>query len=275
MTENSPRPAEVSDFYDVYTHVLRRSWDVNFHYGYWLSEADNSPIPVAAQRLTDVLADLLALRPGERMLDVGCGVGEPAIRLATKVDATITGVSINRGQVVEANNRAAAAGVADRVRFEQADALDLPYADGSFDAAWAFESLLHMDRDQALREIHRVLRPGGRLVIADLLQRAPLSPEHRAAFDDALAKFALSQLPTVDDYRALVAGAGLVLDQTIDISQHTRPTMRRLTDNVQAHRAELEAQHGDAARQLIEVLLHPVADLPEYGYLLVTAHRPG
>ncbi|QUQ65825.1 2-methoxy-6-polyprenyl-1,4-benzoquinol methylase, mitochondrial [Kutzneria sp. CA-103260] len=268
----APRPAAVSDFYDVYTHLLLRSWDVNFHYGYWLSADDNSSVAVAAERLTDVLIDLLELRPGERMLDVGCGIGEPAIRLASRVDAAITGVSINRGQVLTAAARAAAAGVV--VRFEEADALELPYADGSFDAAWAFESLLHMDRDRALREIHRVLRPGGRVVIADLLQRAPLTAEHRAAYDDALTKFALSQLPTVDDYRALVADAGLVLDQVIDISEHTRPTMRHLADNVRAHRAELEARHGDAARQLIDVLLHPVADLPEYGYLLVTAYRP-
>jgi cyclopropane fatty-acyl-phospholipid synthase-like methyltransferase len=265
-------PKQVSDFYDVYTHVLLSSWDVNFHYGYWLSDDDS--VAVAARRMTDVLIDLLALRPGERMLDVGCGIGEPAIRLASKVDADITGVSINLGQVLAANSRAEAAGVADRVRFEEADALDLPYGDGDFDAAWAFESLLHMDRDKALREIRRVLRPGGRLVIADLLQRAPLSPEHRAAFDDALRKFALSELPTVDDYRAFVADAGLVLDRVIDVSEHTRPTMRHLADSVRSRRAELVRQHGDAADQLIEVLLHPVADLPEYGYVLVSAHRP-
>lgn len=258
----------------MYTHVLLRSWDVNFHYGYWEVPDDTSSVAVAAERLTDMLIDLVALRPGERMLDVGCGIGEPAIRLAAKVDAVITGVSINRGQVLTATDRASAAGVSDRVRFEEADALALPYDDASFDAAWAFESLLHTDRDKALREIHRMLRPGGRLVIADLLQRGPLSAEHQAAYDDALTKFALSPLPTVDDYRALVAEAGLVLDRVIDISEHTRPTMRRLAENVRAHRDELEARHGDAARQLIEVLLHPVADLPEHGYLLVSAHRP-
>jgi cyclopropane fatty-acyl-phospholipid synthase-like methyltransferase len=265
-------PKQVSDFYDVYTHVLLSSWDVNFHYGYWLS--DDESVAVAVRRMTDVLIDLLALRPGERMLDVGCGIGEPAIRLSATVEADITGVSINRGQVVEANRRAEVAGVAGRVRFEEADALQLPYGSGNFDAAWAFESLLHMDRDKALREIHRVLRPGGRLVIADLLQRAPLSPEHRLAFDDALRKFALSELPTVDDYRALVDDAGLVVDRVIDVSEHTRPTMRQLADNVRARRAELVERHGEAADRLIEVLLHPVADLPEYGYLLVTAHRP-
>jgi ubiquinone/menaquinone biosynthesis C-methylase UbiE len=265
-------PKQVSDFYDVYTHVLLSAWDVNFHYGYWLSDDDS--VAVAVRRMTDVLIDLLALRAGERMLDVGCGVGEPAIRLAATVDADITGVSINLGQVLAANRRAEAAGVVERVRFVEADALDLPYGSGSFDAAWAFESLLHMDRDKALREIHRVLRPGGRLVIADLLQRAPLSPEHRSAFDDALRRFALSALPTVEDYRAVIGDAGLVLDRVIDVSEHTRPTMRHLAASVRARRAELVERHGEAAEQLIEVLLHPVADLPEYGYVLVTAHRP-
>ena len=273
MNEQSPQPEDVSDFYDVYTHVLLRAWGDNFHYGYWLSDDDDTPADVAAERLTDLLVERIALRPGDRMLDVGCGVGVPAIRLAEAVDAEIVGISINRAQVLAANERARTAGVADRVRFEHANAMALPYPDDSFDAVWAFESLLHMERKLALHEMARVLRPGGRLVLADVCQRAPLSPEHRATLEDALAKFALAPLPSIQDYTAMVADAGLAVAEVLDISEQTKRTVHRVAAGALEHRAELEHQHGEAARQLIEVLLHPISTLPEYGYLVVTATR--
>ncbi|MBL1102380.1 SAM-dependent methyltransferase [Streptomyces coffeae] len=267
------QPELVSDFYDVFTHMFLRFWGENFHYGYWLSDEDDSSVDVATDRLTDLLIEHLGLRPGQRMLDVGCGIGTPALRLAGTVEADITGVTINSGQAQEANARAAVVGLSHRVRFDHADAMALPYPDASFDVAWAFESLLHMERSRALAEMRRVLRPGGRLVIADTCQREPIRPEYQDILDDAKAKFAIVELPSIDDYRALITGAGLELDELLDVSEHTRRTLRIMADGASEHRSTLEEQFGDAARQLIEVLVHPMSALPEFGYLVATARK--
>jgi ubiquinone/menaquinone biosynthesis C-methylase UbiE len=274
MTDKiAAQPELVSDLYDVFTHMFLRCWGENFHYGYWLSDEDDSSVDVATDRLTDLLIERLELRPGQRMLDVGCGIGTPALRLAGTVEADITGVTINLGQAREANARAAAAGLSHRVKFDHADAMALPYPDASFDAAWAFESLLHMDRSRALAEMKRVLRPGGRLVIADTCQHGPIGPEYQDELDDAQAKMAIVEIPSIDDYRAFITGAGLELDELLDVSEHTRRTMRIMGEGASEHRSDLEEQFGDAARQLIEVLVHPASTLPVFGYLVASARK--
>jgi ubiquinone/menaquinone biosynthesis C-methylase UbiE len=274
MTDKmATQPELVSDLYDVFTHMFLRCWGENFHYGYWLSDEDDSSVDVATDRLTDLLIERLELRPGQRMLDVGCGIGTPALRLAGTVEADITGVTINLGQAREANARAAAAGLSHRVRFDHADAMALPYPDASFDAAWAFESLLHMDRSRALAEMKRVLRPGGRLMIADTCQHGPIGPEYQDDLDDARTKMAIVEIPSIDDYRAFITGAGLELDEVLDVSEHTKRTMRIMGEGAREHRSDLEEQFGDAARQLIEVLTHPASTAPVFGYLVASAHK--
>jgi hypothetical protein len=119
----------------------------------------------------------------------------------------------------------------------------------------------------------RVLRPGGRLVIADTCQHGPIGPEYQDELDDARAKMAIVELPSIDDYRAFITGAGLELDEVLDVSEHTRRTMRIMGEGASEHRSDLEEQFGDAARQLIEVLVHPASTLPVFGYLVASARK--
>ncbi len=108
------------------------------------------------------------------MLDIGCGIGLATFRLAENSGFEIVGVSNNQTQIDEANRLAGERGLAGRVSFAFADALALPYPEGSFDVVWLFETLPHLDRLGALREANRVLKPGGRVVIADMyLNRQP------------------------------------------------------------------------------------------------------
>jgi SAM-dependent methyltransferase len=208
------------------------------------------------------------------MLDVGCGIGTPAFRLADATPAEIRGISINKAQVDEANRRAAERGLADRVSFDHGDALALPYPDGSYDAAWAFESLIHMDRPAALREIRRVLKPGARLVVADLLLVGELTGEDQVAVRDGLARMSASPMLTELEYRALVAEAGFELVELLDVSDHTRKTPRRMVEAVHARRDEMVQRFGPEANALMDLMLSPSALLPQLGYLVATLRRP-
>src|SRR6185436_18029774 len=98
--------------------------------------------------------------------------GAPAVRLAKASGAGVVGISVSEQDVRLANERARTEGVSDRVRFEQANMLALPFPDNTFDHAMALESIVHVpDRMRALREIARVLRPGGRIVLTDFTVR--------------------------------------------------------------------------------------------------------
>ncbi|WP_285751553.1 cytochrome P450 [Lentzea sp. NBRC 105346] len=256
----------VDRFYDVYSQVLLKIWDSNFHYGYWLSDEDESSNGVAALRLTDLMIEKIDAVPGDRVLDLGCGLGEPALALAGATGADVIGISINQAQVDEANRRANG-----RAYFVCADALDLPFGDHHFDSAWAFESLLHMDRPKALRELARVVRPGGLIVVADIVQRGPLSEESKAALGPALETFALSPVPMLHEYPALLAEAGLEVLELLNVSDYTKKTMPRLVEGATKHYDELVAQFGDEAKAHLDVLLSPIASLPEWGYLVAVA----
>jgi SAM-dependent methyltransferase len=133
----------------------------------------------AVQRLTylpvqDAVVRALAQAPPARILDVGCGTGRLAHRLAREyADARVVGCDFSRGMLRQARARSASLALA------HGDAERLPFADASFDAVVSTEAFHWFpDPDAALAAFHRVLAPGGRLLLAcvnpsfELLSRA-------------------------------------------------------------------------------------------------------
>jgi demethylmenaquinone methyltransferase/2-methoxy-6-polyprenyl-1,4-benzoquinol methylase len=127
-------------------------------------------------------ADLAAVGPGDRVLDVATGTGDLAIELRRRVGAEgeVIGSDFSERMLELAREKAPS------IRFEQANALALPYDDDSFDAATVgFGARNFSDLAQGLLEMARVVRPGGRVVILEITtpQRPPLSWFFRMWFD--------------------------------------------------------------------------------------------
>jgi demethylmenaquinone methyltransferase / 2-methoxy-6-polyprenyl-1,4-benzoquinol methylase len=127
-------------------------------------------------------ADRAALRPGDRVLDVATGTGDLAIELRRRVgDAgEVVGSDFSEGMLELAREKTS------DVRFEQANALELPYEDGEFDAATVgFGARNFSDLARGLAEMARVVRPGGRVVVLEITtpERPPLSLFFRLWFD--------------------------------------------------------------------------------------------
>src|SRR5215208_974544 len=127
-------------------------------------------------------ADLAAIGPGGRALDVACGTGDLAVELARRVgpSGTVVGSDFSEAMLERARAKSAA------VRWEWANALELPYPDDGFDAATVgFGARNFSDLDRGLREMARVVRPGGRVVVLEITtpRRPPLSTFYRVWFD--------------------------------------------------------------------------------------------
>lgn len=272
----NPHPSgqETSAYYDISQEVLRELWGDNFHHGYWTSSEDDSSNQVATDRMTDELIARSGLEKGGRLLDIGCGVGLPALRLAEKTGAHVVGISNNEAQVLDARDRAGEAGMSDQVSFEFGDGVDLEFPDSSFDGVWAFESLMHMDRGQALAEIARVLRPGGRLVATDLLRAGPMSPTDEALVSDHMEAMAAAPLLDIDGYRRLLLEGGLEVVELLDITSNTERTPRRIIDAVDQRHDELVERFGLEVVPLLETFKAPVGLVKEFGYLLACAVKP-
>jgi SAM-dependent methyltransferase len=116
------------------------------------------------------LGRLASLRPGMRVVDLGSGLGGPARTLATEFSCQVTGIDLTEPFVRTATMLTARVGLADRVGFQQANALDMPFPDASFDVVWHEQFAMHIeDKERLYGEIHRVLRPGGRLAMREFL----------------------------------------------------------------------------------------------------------
>lgn len=161
--------------------------------------------------LTERLGVLLGLRPGWRVLDVAAGQGSSALFLAERFGCEVVGVDYGAEAVAAATARAEAAGLGDRVRFEQGDAERLRFEGAAFDAVICECAFCTFpDKPAAAREFARVLRPGGRVGLSDLTRAGPLPPE----LEGLLAWIAcLADAQPPERYVSYLAGAGFTVAQ--------------------------------------------------------------
>ncbi|QDQ11452.1 methyltransferase domain-containing protein [Streptomyces spectabilis] len=269
-----PTPEDVGAMYDALTDLLSQALGDNIHAGYWQDAQDTSNVAQAADRLTGLVGQRLRAGAGQHVLDVGCGSGRPAVRIAAASGSRVTGITVSGHQLSLARARPETSAADGMLEFRQADAMQLPFPDASFDAAYAIESLLHMsDQRTALAHLARVLRPGGRLVVADLC----LSAVPHGADADAVAAasqvFQVSSIASPDEYRTLLEEAGFKVEECSDIAPHVRRTYAVVARTM---RQAGESIGGELAVQLdgAAASVERFGTLDCIGYALVTAVRP-
>ncbi|MEP7189784.1 MAG: methyltransferase domain-containing protein, partial [Roseiflexaceae bacterium] len=168
-TSSTQRDAVIA-YYDQTWLDYRLFWlnrrTLSVHFGY--TDPTTRGHTDALLNMNRVLADRAAIQPGTRVLDAGCGVGGSSLWLAQARDAIVVGITPVASQVARARRFAAMRKLGDQITFEQADYTNTPFPDASFDVVWALESLCHAPAKAAFyREVARLLRPGGRLVLAE------------------------------------------------------------------------------------------------------------
>jgi tocopherol O-methyltransferase len=224
----------IREHYDGLIDLYEEIWGEHIHHGYWDLGDSATDRQIAQQRTVTELATFCGLPPSARVLDAGCGVGAAAIMLARDYGCAVEGITLSAQQVRRAAEKADEAGVADRVTFRLMDAMHTDYDDASFDAVWSLESCeLMPDKAAFLAECFRVLRPGGRLLVATWCCRdANLSPAEVRLLRRIYRDFAASHALPLDHYALLCEESGYSGIATADWTDHVRGTWKVSTDSV-------------------------------------------
>lgn len=223
---------DIVRYYDTLELDYRYMWNlgrnVAMHFGYW--DAATRSFTDALERENAVLAEIVQVNRADRVLDAGCGIGGSSIYLARRFGCRVTGITISDKQVRTARRLARRQGVAQLARFARMDYQRTGFADASFDVVWAIESVCHApDKAAFAREMHRVLAPGGRLVVADGFATCE-------RFDDVsqslmrrwLRGWCVEALATVEEFSRNLGGAGFADIRFTDATPNVLPSSRRL-----------------------------------------------
>jgi tocopherol O-methyltransferase len=230
--------SQIQQFYDASSGLWEQVWGEHMHHGYYgptgkeKKERRQAQIDLIEEMLN--WAEISNLRttskPCPQILDVGCGIGGSSLYLAQKFNAQAMGITLSPVQASRATQRAQEARLGTEVQFQVADALDMPFADDSFDLVWSMESGEHMpDKEKFLKECYRVLKPGGTFLMATWCHR-PITPatgeltaDEKQHLEEIYRVYCLPYVISLPEYEAIARSLPLQNIRTADWSDAVAP----------------------------------------------------
>jgi SAM-dependent methyltransferase len=194
---------------------------------------------VAAQESRDIPI-LLEIGPTSNVLEIGCGSGRYALRVAEQTGCHIVGLDINTHGILNANQMARSGNLASLVRFKQHDVSTvLPFEGNTFDAVFSNDAFCHIpDRRSLLVEVARVLKPGGRLLFSDALVVGGLLTNEEIATRSSIGTYVFSPPGTNEGLMEMV---GLSVDRAEDTTDNMSDIAKRWHNARQKRAVELVA----------------------------------
>ncbi|MFF5232579.1 methyltransferase domain-containing protein [Dactylosporangium sp. NPDC000521] len=247
--------AAVERYYDTTLDLYEDLWGQHVHHGFWdIGErpGNDDDRHAATDRLVRELVDFAGIPAGAHVLDVGCGIGGPAMHLAGPLGCSVEGVTLSAAQAARANEKAAELGLGERTRFRQCDFMANDYPDASFDVVWAVESLMHIaDREAFFAEVLRVLKPGGIVAIATWSVRdGELTAEEARVVDQILRHQVMPSFSSLEEHERLAAAAGFtgiaIADWSANVANSWEPGFAQVKelDNGRSMMRDLARDRG-------------------------------
>jgi len=193
---------DIVDYYVGSEIAYKEGWDLTksmaIHYGYYDDKVGS--FTQALVRTNEVMSEVADIKESDFVLDAGCGVGGSCIYLSQQIGCDTTGITLTPRQVELAQNNAEKYNVADKTTFEVKDYTDTNFPNNSFDVVWALESVCHAIRkEDFISEAYRLLKPGGRLIMADyFMAKENLTEQDQVVLDNWFEGWSLPHLDTID-----------------------------------------------------------------------------
>ncbi|KAG8872878.1 Delta(24)-sterol C-methyltransferase [Tulasnella sp. 331] len=216
----------VNGYYDGATQLYEYGWAQSFHFSrFYKGEGFRQSLA----RHEHYLAAQMKLKPGMKVLDVGCGVGGPAREIARFSGAHITGLNNNDFQVGRARKYTADARLSDTVNFIKGDFIKLSdqFGENSFDAAYAIEATVHAPTFESVySQIFSVLKPGGVFGVYEWVMTDKYDasdPDHRRIAHGIQIGDGIAEMRTRTDARKALVTVGFQIEHDEDLADRPDP----------------------------------------------------
>lgn len=234
---------KAKEHYNMVSDPWRYIFGDDFHVGYF--EDNVQDLDSATKFLIDKLASLASFDKNSKVLDVGCGIGEPAFYLNKKFGSKITGITISeRGEEI-ASQTCMEKGLSKDISFKVADILHSDFENNSFDIIWIMEvSHLIKDKKRLFAETNRILKNKGSIVLCDFMLNVNQSILEGFKFYKDVFKFLKNEqilintfgkahLLTLNKYIKLMKDAGFTNFEDVDVRLNVLPTIGMWRKNIE------------------------------------------
>jgi len=212
----------IREHYDSLSPLYETFWGEHIHHGFW--KGDESAAE-AQENLIKELATRSRVMEGDRVLDVGCGLGGSSMYLAREYGVMVKGISISPKQVSAARDQARRRGLLGRANFEVRDANCLDRDPGIYDVIWIVECSEHLfDKPAFIAECARHLAPGGRLAICAWVVGERLEAKQKKLVDAVRVGMLCPSFGTLREYSSWMRRSGLTVESAEDITEHVNRT---------------------------------------------------
>ena len=220
---------DIADYYNQTLNHYQKWWKLNdvqaVHYGYW--DKMTLHFKEALLKLNSVMATMAGIQTGDHLLDAGCGVGGSLFYLVEKYGIKGVGVTLSERQHAFAEKLKSKFGTKGNVKFYIEDYCHTPFVDNSFDIIWAIESITSTPTKELFaQEAFRLLRPGGKLIIADYYRID--KPDNKMLLEKWRKTWSMAPFLTDKKFTKKITDVGFRLVDTQDITQNIFPTSQRM-----------------------------------------------
>jgi cyclopropane fatty-acyl-phospholipid synthase-like methyltransferase len=221
---------EIIEYYEDTESSYVDGWDLHnslaMHYGY--KDSGTRSFGDTLIKMNAVLAAAAGIKSSDHVLDAGCGVGGSCFYLAREIGCSCTGISLSEKQIAKANRIAGEKGHAGKVAFQTMSYLETGFPEQHFDVVWGLESICYAtDKEQFVKEAFRLLKPGGRLIIADGMVTDFQNNEH-PIIKKWLQGWKVNYLESPERFQGFFENAGFKNIRYTDITPYTRSSSKRL-----------------------------------------------